>query len=79
MVPVASAAEPSNTVSVRVRSDAPSSVLYNDAGSVRTAGDAQESVHGTTVCKLPCKATLLRDRNYVVDRKSTRLNSSHVD
>ena len=66
MVPVASAAEPSNTVSVRVRSDAPSSVLYNDAGSVRTAGDAQESVHGTAVCKLPCKATLLRDRNYVV-------------
>ena len=62
----ASAAEPSNTVSVRARSDAPGSVLYNDAWSVRTTGDSQQSVHGTEVCTFPCKVSLSRDRNYVV-------------
>ena len=66
VVSAASAAEPSNTVSVRARSDSAGSVLYNDAWSVRTTGDAQQSVHGTEVCKLPCKASLSRDRNYVV-------------
>src|SRR5699024_12767182 len=57
--------------------------LVRDDSSVRPSGDLDVEVLDAPICLTPacaqrCPAGCRRDRNRLRDRKSTRLNSSHV-